>query len=144
MKANELSIGDWVCAAGPVIGGEERLTPPMRVVTIDETCVYLEIAPEQGDPFDEEIKDIRPVPLTDAMLLDNGWCPNGPMRFRMETRVNCELKRVVSCEKDNDGYYWTNGWALGYSIAMPIRYVHELQHLLTILGAERDFILYEG
>lgn len=36
MKASELAIGDWGCVAGPVINGEERLTPPMRLTGIDK------------------------------------------------------------------------------------------------------------
>ncbi len=60
MKTNELAIGDWVCAAGPVLNGEERLTPPMRVVAIGETWVQLLIDPEAGDPDDSyEMKRIQ-------------------------------------------------------------------------------------
>ena len=64
MKENELAIGDWVCAAGTVLNGEERLMPPMRVVAIGETWVQLLIDPEAGDPDEYDIYEVRPIPLT--------------------------------------------------------------------------------
>ena len=68
MKANELSVGDWVCAKMTVINGEERLTPPMQVVAIGKTWVQLRIDPEAGDPDEYDIEDIRPIPITADIL----------------------------------------------------------------------------
>ena len=73
MKENELAIGDWVCAAGTVLNGEERLMPPMRVVAIGETWVQLLIDPEAGDPDEYDIYEVRPIPLTvDALAGQTG------------------------------------------------------------------------
>lgn len=142
MKANELAIGDWVCAAGPVLNGEERLTPPMRIVAIGETWACLRIDVEQGDPFEENIEDIRPMPLTVDALLANGWEWVHPKRLRAEVRDEEEqLVWAFEVTIFNDCRLWANVHISGYSLRMPVDYVHELQHAMRLSGIEKEFEL---
>lgn len=141
MKPSELSIGDWVCAAVTVINGEERLTPPMRVVAIGETWVYLEIDPEQGDPFDENIKDIRPILLTADILLANGWRLIPFNRYRMEFRESGEIKAAIEVEILDNGSIYADVWKKDYSLHLPARRIHELQHALRLAGIEKEIEL---
>lgn len=142
MKASELAIGDWVCAAGPVINGEERLTPPMQVVSIGETWVCLRIDPEQGDPFEHDIGEIRPIPLTADILLANGWDILKEDSSRLEMRD--EDGRLVASV---DAELWKNMVVFicicAYSTYMrlPVFYVHELQHALRLAGIEKKIVL---
>lgn len=144
MKASELAIGDWVCVAGPVINGEERHTPPMRVVGMGETWVYLEIDPEQGDPFDENIKDIRPVPLTADILLANGWEWEHPKRLSCDLNKDSKddpLVHVIRATIFNNGRFFFDVHVPNISLRLYIDYVHELQHALRLAGIEKEIEL---
>lgn len=141
MKANELQIGDWVCAAGPVINGEERLTPPMRVVSVGETWVCLRIDPEQGDPFEHDIDEIRPIPLTADILIANGWKRIPPELFRREYRKYGKVTAAVEVEIWREGVIYSEIWTSGYSLRLPTLYVHQLQHALRMAGIEKEIEL---
>lgn len=140
MKANELSIGDWVQARETTLQGEERLTPPMRVVGIGETWAWLEIDPEQGDPFEYDIEDIRPVPLTVDILLANGWDWDHPKKLLLffDDESN---RRWASVEIWND-------CSLRLELRTPyigykavVNNVHELQRALRLAGIEKEIEL---
>lgn len=146
MKPSELSIGDWVCAAGPVINGEERLTPPMRVVSVGETWACLRIDPEQGDPFEHDIDEIRPIPLTSEILLANGWNIFKEDRFRLEMRDAYAYGRLgasVDVEFRNDGmiFAFVGIWTYSVDMRLPVFYVHELQHVLRLAGIGKEIEL---
>ena len=71
MKTSELCIGDWVQAHLVTIEGEERLSPPMYIVAISEDWVQTRVDPEQGDPDEYDIEDIRPIRITEAFMQFN-------------------------------------------------------------------------
>ena len=140
MKANELSIGDWVCAKMTVINGEERLTPPMRVVVIGETWVQLRIDPEAGDPDEYGIEDIRPIPLTVPILLVNGWGwehPKKLWRF-FDSYSNIPWAESVIW---NDGRLHFELRTQQAGIKNIFNSVHELQHAMRLAGIEKEILL---
>ena len=142
MKENELAIGDWVCAAGTVLNGEERLMPPMRVVAIGETWVQLLIDPEAGDPDEYDIYEVRPIPLTVDALLANGWEWVHPKRLRAEVRDEEEqLVWAFEVTIFNDCRLCDKVWISGYSLRIPVEYVNELQHAMRLSGIEKEFEL---
>lgn len=142
MKASELAIGDWVCAAGPVINGEERQTPPMRVVAIGETWVHLLIDPEAGDPEEEDIEDIRPIPLTADILRANGWNILKEDRSRLEMRdEDGRLMASVDAEFWKNRVVFIGICAYSAYMRLPVFYVHELQRALRLAGIEKKIVL---
>ncbi|MCM1216571.1 MAG: hypothetical protein NC209_04205 [Alistipes sp.] len=142
MKANELSIGDWVCAVGTVINGEEHLTPPMRVEQICETWVRLQIDPQVGDPDEYDIADIRPVPLTGAILEQNGFTNIG------KTPCHANYKLVVN---EYDGALLVQFFKKPSEVRIsfdPIIVfstygcsIHNLQHALRLANIEKEIEL---
>lgn len=144
MKSEELQIGDWVCAACITINGEERLTPPMRVVAIGETWVHLLSDPEAGDPDEYNIEDIRPIPLTLKILKINGF---------KKLRGNTMYMQV--CD-DDTGLAYAFLYAdvfrsrpfridiQGNCQQLVVRptYVHQLQHALRLAGVKLNIVLY--
>ena len=69
VKIQDLSVGDWVCVEEKVgVHNEPHLTPPMKIVAIGEDWVQLRIDPEQGDPFEYDISEIRGVEITPEIL----------------------------------------------------------------------------
>lgn len=146
MKASELAIGDWVCVAGPVINREERLTPPMRVVSIGDTWINLMIDPEQGDPFEEDIEDIRPIPLTHDIMYKNfkewqkrsnhywvGWSNSNERSITHELFIEWRYPRWVFTLHE---YTYPSN-----NITVTVHYVHELQHTLLLAGIDKDIKL---
>lgn len=115
MKVEDLSIGDCVCA---VCG--ERLTPPMRVVGLGESWVWLEINPEQGDPFEFEPSEIRGIEITDEILEKNGL-------------HDAEYGLVIKPKDDK--------LCASVGVSIEIKYVHELQHALRLAKVGKEIIL---
>lgn len=141
MKSEELQIGDWVCAAGPVIDGEERTTPPMRVVSIGETWVCLRIDPEQGDPFEEDIEDIRPIPLTADILMANGFCHARYGHYRYECVIDESTGETIRAAANKEGIMCIDIFRPKASIFLLTPYVHQLQHALRLAGINKDIKL---
>ena len=140
MKANELSIGDWVCAKMTVINGEERLTPPMQVVAIGETWVQLRIDPESGDPDEYDIEDIRPIPLTVDILIANGcdWDhPKQLLRFFYADSNSAWAKVVIW----NDSSLHFELRTKHGGIKNVFKTVHELQHAMRLAGIKKEIKL---
>lgn len=54
-KPNHYQIGDWVYERG-ITGA---LSPAMYIVSMLKDTLYLEIDPEQGDPFEVDLEDIE-------------------------------------------------------------------------------------
>lgn len=115
ININDLSVGDWVCA---VCG--ERLTPPMRVVGLGESWVWLEIDPEQGDPFEFEPSEIRGVEITAEVLEKNGL-------------HDAEYGLVIKPKDDK--------LCASVGVSIEIKYVHELQHVLKFAKVGKEIVL---
>lgn len=118
MKANELSIGDWVYDA---ILKENTI---IKVLT--ETKI-------QGDIDDElwGISTYDPIPLTPEILEKNGFEYN-------------ELPFVQGWEQFGlTLYQGGNGYRIncGQNVALRLVSVHELQHALRLCGIEKEIVL---
>ena len=110
MKENELAIGDWVCAAGTVLNGEERLMPPMRVVAIGETWVQLLIDPEaEHGPLEALFTVDEETGLTGAFELGEGMLTG---------------KYLINLDSEDDGEIFI-GCAGGIDTIATFRYTPE-------------------
>ena len=112
MKATDLMVGDWVTLFDKY---------PARVDCIGGTEVYL--LDDDGVHWHVPYSFIKPIPITPEILLKNGF-------------------KDIDKEENCDGYdiYWSNGDD-GYSINtqdLHLHFVHELQHLLKVVGIEKE------
>lgn len=121
MKVTELMVGDWVYIHEPECKGH-------RIDSIDELDGQVGA---DGEVYDE--CDIRPIPLTEDILVKNGW----DFRDR-QYAIECEEDEqgIVELSRDKDGYYWSINWD-EYQI-IRIHYVHELQHILRLCGIDKE------
>lgn len=74
-----------------------------------------------------DFEDIIPIPITEELLLNNGWCSND--------EGSCSISSYVDIELEQNGKMWyviVNH----YFLAVEIQYVHELQHLMFSLGID--------
>ena len=142
MKANELSVGDWVCATLRGLIDKERLTPPMRVTAIGEAWVQLLVDPKSGYPDKYVIDDIRPIPLTGDILLDNGWLQSNPCIYRWEVKTNEGLSLAdVEVNFLEGGLPYIRVWAPRHTLTLYAPYVHTLQHSMRLAGIEKEIKL---
>jgi hypothetical protein len=132
MKATDLMIGDLVYIHEPECKGH-------RIDSIDELDGQVGA---DGEVYDE--CDIRPIPLTEEILVKNG--------FKKQEDVN-EWSYYKS--KDGKGQYMIL-WSMDYNYLEigsyteefgefnrlgVMRYVHQLQHALRLCGVEKEIEL---
>lgn len=108
-----LELGDWVYERGEV---SRELSPAMYVVGIWDNGVYLELDTEQGDPFEADYKDVVPIPLTDDIIAKN--------------RLNMHIIKEYGQYK-----------FIIHRSNIPVRFVHELQHLLRMFNMGKEIYL---
>lgn len=129
LNPKELMLGNYVYES-------EKSQFPMRVVNIDEKMVYLDFDSNEGDVFDGDAKDICPIPLTGDFLLKNGFIKRNLHGYK-EHYIYTYCTKMESFEfpalNDRDFSF------LMFGRAMRIKYVHQLQNILTIAGIDIDF-----
>lgn len=123
MKATDLMIGDWV-SVDSQIG---------QVMFYSQINALVQIAENHG--IECEAKDIKPIPLTEGILINNGF-----------PRVEDPLYDIPIFETpfSKGGFYfehWKSGFGLTDHCYIRIQYVHEFQHLLKLCGIDKEIIL---
>lgn len=126
LNPKELMLGNWVYES-------ERSQFPMRVVNIDKDMVYLDFDSNEGDIFDGRMEDICPIPLTEEMLRNNGFIVRQyPLHGKIyEYRGEYhyfQLSFIDCCFKCSFA-----------GVIYVVKYVHQLQNILTIAGIEIEF-----
>lgn len=118
MRADELMIGDWVLnTCGNPIQVKELLEDGINGEW--DGCEYYGLV--------ELYDDIKPIPIDEDILEKNGW--------KGGAGENIRFKSPYILVKKNDV------WTLHYNEARiaEIRFVHELQNILRMLGCEGGF-----
>ena len=135
ISVSDLSVGDYVCAEVSCgVHSDSRLTPPMKVVSLGESWVNLEIDTEQGDPFEFEPHEIRGVPITEEVLEKSGFAHD--KWSRKIWRYEDEESEVV--------YYIESSRLLVIntdSINLRCKSVAELQHALRLAKVGKEIVL---
>lgn len=127
-------IGDWVA---------NRNGSPMQIVAVDEDNAYACEGNEERPCIfgDDEGYKPQPILLSGIVLMDNGWDAHS-----YTSPHNLKIYYYV---KDESGYHlvWNRGilsiwldWEKGKDdgaiadISMPIKYAHQLQQALRLVG----------
>lgn len=133
MKISELQIGDWVYL-------NENARYPMQVVSIfgslgdDEGTVYLDFEGNEGDVFESDVKDIFPIPITEEFLADNGfeYLPTYWNKNKNYFKLPDKRFALFSVMDSDKTSYRIRGMGIN------VKYVHELQNALRMVGVELD------
>lgn len=125
-------LGDWVLA-----GAKTQF--PMYVVGIFDDVVYLTFEGNEGDVWEE--KDMLPLPLTEEILLKNGFVKMSDFYTDKEENIYVKLydNSFVSVRIECLNREPNKPTASRVSAFNKIKYVHEFQNLLTLAGVEMDF-----
>lgn len=127
-------LGNWVLAG-------KNAKFPMQVVSIFENEVYLDFEGNEGDVWEEEEEDMFPVPLTEEILLKNGFINMSDYYKDKEANIFIRLGedittsiRVECLDRKPNKPILSKVNAFNKT-----KYVHELQNLLTLAGVEMEF-----
>lgn len=134
IKTKELMLGNWVLA-----GAKTQF--PMYVTGIFDDVAYLDFEGNEGDCFEYKEEDMLPVPLTEEILLKNGFVKMSDYYKDKEDNIFIRLGEDITTSirvecldrKPN------KPTASRVSAFNKTKYVHELQNLLTLAGVEMEF-----
>lgn len=141
MRANELMVGDWVQKLE--VGGHYR---KCRIKAIIDNNVDCETS--DGEVHTLSVNGIEPITLTAEILKKNGWIvwkanKMGVVIFTQYFEFSDSLLGIedsiesrIDCDPYGDFHYMCNGKSFCY-----INSVHELQHVLPLLGIEKEIEL---
>ena len=124
MKATDICIGDWFKAVD--------YNSPFRI-----TAIYDDVVQTQADYQSEidgnwyseaEIKDLVPIELTEEILVKNGWRKE-PITIDGDY-ANWHGEIPICQEEDEFNYE-----------RIELIYVHQLQHLLRLVGIDKEIEL---
>lgn len=126
MKVNELMVGDWVNVNG--------LNLKVGTIHADEIGV---VDPDYKIYWcsDDEFDRIDPIPLTENILVKNGYKSTQGIDFYwLDDKKHCCIKNYdgkrLFCYKQGINDVW-----------LVVKYVHQLQHLLRLCGIEKEIEL---
>lgn len=111
MTANEIKLGNHFIVSGF----------PMYVEAIFRDTVYLDFEGNEGDVWEENIKELVPIPLTEEILLKAGF------EFRNGVFAKDGLRLMNIANK----YFRAN-----FPIKVDVQYLHQLQNLFFALMGE--------
>ena len=117
MRADELMIGDWVL---------DTFGNPIQVKELLEDGINGEWDDAECDGVEAVYDDIKPIPIDEDILGKNGWVGAGENMFVKQPYMLTKADKV-----------W--GVANVMTYFAEIRYVHELQNILRMLGCEGGF-----
>ena len=137
IRCHDLMVGDWCCDLYGLF--------PMQITNVGEDYAYATFEGNEGDPWEYNDKDDHPKPIeiTRKLLEANGWRAESFMAspwngfvltyyfVKDEGDIHLEFKCDTltiwfNYEKGNEG---SNA-----DISIPIKYVHQLQQALRIVG----------
>lgn len=127
-------LGNWVYA-----GAKTQF--PMYVTGIFQDVAYLDFEGNEGDVWEEKEKDMLPVPLTEEILLKNGFIKmydyykdkEENIFIRLGEDITTSIRVECLDRKPN------KPTASKVNAFNKTKYVHELQNLLTLAGVEIEF-----
>ena len=130
MDCKDLMVGDLVYIHEPECKGH-------RIDAIDELDGQVGA---DGEVYDE--CDIRPIPLTEDILVENGFekCHNDEAPV-----LGCYSFRLFNKQcgwLDIDAYGLEEEFGAEFTYCdININYVHQLQHLLRLAGIEKELVI---
>lgn len=117
-------IGNWV-----YLDGDSKY--PVRVEAVYTDYVFLQPNAEGFEIFSARRDGIGPIPLTEEMLLKNGFDNVKGSLYVSNGDFEIYIKGGLLYMAKSDGS--------DIAFQKPIKYVHELQNILNVAGIDFDF-----
>lgn len=121
-------IGDWL---------QDEHAFPMYVTAVGTDYVYADFEGNEGDVWEYQDRDFRdgtarPVELTPDMLLANGFTQERNKWTLNESGVLVGIEKMDLCFEGMARLFALS--VCGKIHDFRVRYVHELQHILRLMG----------
>lgn len=132
MKANELMQGDIVLYE---YDGQKF---PARVIEIYRNSVLVESINGEYEPIEIEEDKIFPVDLIPEILEKNGFI------LKEEEVLMCGVKIAPYYTRDDlpfEVFCDGDPFAIWFNNPVNIKYIHQLQHCLKLVGIEKEIAL---
>ena len=130
MKATDLMVGDWVLINNI----------PHKIQAIDSIDAEIQADDELyyvgEDRYDSEDK-IEGIPITEDFFRENDWelCRTYLHKYFVKNVGKFYLQII-----NNKLYIWfdysPDDWAQNENVKMPIKYIHDIQHVLRLCGLD--------
>ena len=130
MKCKELMVGDF-CRSGHGL--------PMQITNVGEDYAYATFEGNEGDPWEFDDKDEQPQPIeiTYELLDSNRWVRENYYSVKHNHNVDYYI-----IEYGIYNLLWDNGTlsifrndnSYNYDIVIPVKYVHQIQQVLRLVG----------
>ena len=123
-------IGDWL---------QDKHAFPMYVTAVGTDYVYADFKGNKGDVWEYQDRDFRdgtaqPVELTPDMLIANGFTRENN-KYNLTIQASRTLLRIENMDLCFEGMARLFALsACGKIRDFRVRYVHELQHILRLMG----------
>ena len=142
LTLRDIHVGDWVQVWSKQT---ERYSPPLKIIQIcDDGTIYLVTSDEERcTPWEEDIKDVDALPITEDVLLGFGFIEDkdNPNTYKLllEEREGSYPDNYLYAEKCGIGYnfyfkdYKFNGFEHGIeNEPLPVYedYIHCLQEIM--------------
>ena len=129
LTLRDIHVGDWVQVWSELT---ERYSPPLKIIQIcDDGTIYLVTSDEERPtPWEEDIKNVDALPITEEVLLGFGFEKSGDFYsfknsvFAIDKQL--DVMDIFYIDKYGETIYLED-----------IGYMHELQQALS---EERNFI----
>ena len=128
LSAQDLRIDNWVYDG-------ERTQFPMQVTAIGKDWVHLDFPGNEGDIWEADIKDLRPIELTEELFKKNG--------FTLQEDLDYYGNYFMSEDMRMDVYESSNGWVVHIDdkecstvFSKCLKYVHEMQNAYYLATGE--------
>lgn len=108
---------------------------PMYVVGVFDDVAYLDFEENVADMWEEKEEEIFPVPLTEEILLKNGFTKASNYFKDSEDYVFIRFDSAI----DINVRISSPDMGAGIATYNKTRYLHELQNLLTMAGIKMEF-----
>ena len=144
MKANELTVGDWLYS---VIDRYDHIVKKIcKVVGIRTDCDITLLQCDNTDVW-YSLKSYEPIPITPEILEKNGFVAKQVYSYPYyvyEVKGD-KFNFEIALPKGNKTTY-KEPWIYIYSTHvfvnhLPCVFVHQLQHALRLCGIEKEIIL---
>lgn len=128
LSAQDLRIGNWVYDG-------ERTQFPMQVTAIGKDWAHLDFPGNEGDIWEADIKDLRPIELTEELFKKNGFILQEDLDY-YDNYFTSEDMRIYVYESSHGWVIHIDDKECSTAFSKCLKYVHELQNAYYISTGE--------
>lgn len=127
INPKELMLGNWI------IYDDDETKCIMYITGFYDDVIQINFEGNDGCPIEVGCEEVFPIPLTEDIFNKNSFeYLDGVYYFK-------QCSNTEFCKNDDGYFYMTSNLGEYNCIERPIKYVHQLQNILTIAGIDIDF-----